>query len=69
MAILTGTNLLGSALAPLYLSRISYKLTEREGRLLKRLSSTMMLELGVLLVAPQWLNISRFNDAHIACLE
>jgi hypothetical protein len=33
------------------------KLTERDGRLLKLLSGTMMLELGVLLlVAPEWLN-------------
>jgi uncharacterized membrane protein HdeD (DUF308 family) len=33
------------------------KLTEREGRLLKLLSGTMMLELGLLLLfAPQWLN-------------
>ncbi|MDP3482853.1 MAG: hypothetical protein Q8S05_06035 [Sulfuricella sp.] len=33
------------------------KLTEREGRLLKLLSGTMMLELGaLLLVAPEWLN-------------
>ncbi len=33
------------------------KLTEREGRLLKLLSGTMMLELGMLLlVAPEWLN-------------
>jgi hypothetical protein len=33
------------------------KLTEREGRLLKLLSGSMMLELGVLLlVAPEWLN-------------
>jgi hypothetical protein len=33
------------------------KLTEREGRLLKLLSGSMMLELGaLLLVAPEWLN-------------
>jgi hypothetical protein len=33
------------------------KLTEREGRLLKLFSGTMMLELGaLLLVAPEWLN-------------
>lgn len=35
----------------------SHKLTEREGRLLKLMSGTMMLELGlVLALAPEWLN-------------